>query len=234
MTGSLKIGERLQTDQRHTIISNVSNDGQETIWNILVQDVKVDPLESSLDDSVSQACFGTAHIFAKALQLGRIRGIVGIFSLEQFNVEENRYTTLIVELLKRDILIVTYGLAALSLQKLNVTSDDSVDFAGEGLTEFCNNLDIQPIMVLGKSDNIKSLPVFGSLIAEKAGISNKEIPMTLMVIENENICLYDQTGNNMMVHPADSIEAIAAIDSHIHDQRLSIDWCDRYHCSIFS
>lgn len=197
--------------------------------------------ELSMDYSLWEAYFGTAHIFAKALQLGRIRGIVGLFSSPECTAGEIsvEVAELLAELLKRDILIVTFGFTAATIENSGLSLSELLECAGEGLAEFCSNLDIEPILTMGKEDNTERFEQFCTLIGENAPIQSSDLPAATMVItspatSSNGLTLYTLQG----VPVTGSNEAVTVnadhIDSYIHEKRLSIPWCDRYHCSIFS
>ncbi len=239
MTGELKYEEVSQDNSLQAIDCRNPADLTENAWKRFSQSA-VHKNELSLDDSLWETCFGAAHIFAKALQLGRIRGIVGLFSQEESTEgTSDQYTELITEFLQRDILVVTFGMAAVAVEQLALNVADTIDLAGEGLAEFCTNLDIQPVLIMGKSDTIGRFQEFCNLIAEQIALQPDSVPFAALFFEraaadNDTISLYDIQGD--YIAPADPGQTINVdhIDSHIHQKRLDIPWCDRYHCSIFS
>lgn len=212
----------------------------ENNWQTLLSQSGIPQDNSPLDDSLWEACSGTSHIFAKALQLGRIRGIVGIFSQGLISRDQiAQYKPMITELLQRDILLISFGPAATAIGEEGLTSAESLDFSGDGLAEFCTNLDIDPVLVMGKANNFDRFHEFCSLTAGHAGTATDNLPLAILVIDEaqkhqDDIELYDFSGRAVL--PPETGTPINAdhIDAYIHAKRLDIPWCDRYHCTIFS
>lgn len=122
---------------------------------------------------------------AKALEDGRIRGIVNLVGCNNPRVV---YEKAIVEvadyLIKHDVLVMTNGCASFPLMKLGYCSTKALDRAGDGLRSFLG--DVPPVWQMGEClDNARASALFCGVSAA-SGRAIKELPFAFSSPEWSN------------------------------------------------
>lgn len=100
---------------------------------------------------------------------GRIRGIAAIVGCTNPKVEmDYTHTTLARELIKRDVLVVTTGCAAIACGKQALLDPkEALELAGPGLREICETVGIPPVLACGSCvDNSRLLVVCSEIVKE--------------------------------------------------------------------
>ena len=104
-----------------------------------------------------------------AIIQNRIFGIVGMAGCNSTKQTSDAYAvTLTKELIKRDILVLQTGCAAISNAKAgNLTPEAALEMAGPGLKEICETVGIPPVLHLGSCvDNTRILEAATEVILE--------------------------------------------------------------------
>jgi len=104
-----------------------------------------------------------------AIISGRILGVVGMAGCNSTKtVSDHYHITVTKELLKRNILCVQTGCAAITSGKAGMlTPEAAFELAGEGLQEICETVGIPPILHLGACiDNTRILEACCEIVAE--------------------------------------------------------------------
>jgi carbon-monoxide dehydrogenase catalytic subunit len=99
---------------------------------------------------------------------GRIRGVVGVVGCTNPKmVQDFGHTTLALELIKRDILVVTTGCAQISCGKIGLLTPEAAELAGPGLREVCETVGIPPVLACGSCvDNSRVLVACAEMVRE--------------------------------------------------------------------
>ena len=100
---------------------------------------------------------------------GRIRGIAGVVGCTNPKVPQDyTHTTLVRELIKRDILVLTTGCATIACGKQGLNNPKiSLELAGPGLREVCETVGIPPVLACGSCvDNTRILVSCSDLVRE--------------------------------------------------------------------
>ncbi|MFW6182098.1 MAG: carbon monoxide dehydrogenase, partial [Spirochaetota bacterium] len=112
---------------------------------------------------------------------GRIRGAAGVIGCSNPNVEyEEGHISMVKELLKNDVIVVTTGCNAISCGKHGLLQPESAfTYAGKGLREVCEAVGIPPVLHLGSCvDNSRILRVLSNVVAEGGlGEDISELPV---------------------------------------------------------
>lgn len=166
-------------------------------------------LKSGVTNREKELVIDNLDIFYKSLYLSRIRGIAMFDGdVETFSGSSN----IIKELLKRDIWVNISG-------KINKDLEEEfVNSAGDGLVDFCDYLNISPVLNIDNQRDNWINEAYSEL-SEKCKCELKDLPIALIA------------GKEM---DRDFIATVEKADDHIHQKRLNLNWNDRYHCSIFS
>ena len=104
-----------------------------------------------------------------AIISGRIRGIAAIVGCNNARGKSDEYhVTLTKELLKRNIVILETGCAAISCAKQGLlTPEAALQYAGDSLREVCETVGIPPVLHMGSCvDNSRILMAAGYVIKE--------------------------------------------------------------------
>lgn len=119
---------------------------------------------------------------------GRIRGVVGIVGCTNPKVQQDyTHTTLAKELIKRDILVLTTGCAAIACSKIGLANPkEALQFAGPGLREVCEAVGISPVLVCGSCVDNSRLLVACSEIVREGGLGEdiSEVPVAGACLES--------------------------------------------------
>lgn len=100
---------------------------------------------------------------------GRIRGIAGIVGCTNPKMPQDyTHTTLVRELIKRDVLVLTTGCATIACGKQGLTNPKmALELAGPGLREVCEAVGIAPVLTCGSCvDNTRLLVSCSELVRE--------------------------------------------------------------------
>ncbi|RKY06518.1 MAG: carbon-monoxide dehydrogenase catalytic subunit, partial [Planctomycetota bacterium] len=100
---------------------------------------------------------------------GRIRGIAGIVGCTNPKVTQDySHTTLVKELIKRNVLVLTTGCATIACGKQGLNNPSiALEYAGAGLREVCETVGIPPVLACGSCiDNSRLLVACSELVSE--------------------------------------------------------------------
>lgn len=119
---------------------------------------------------------------------GRIRGIAGVVGCTNPKVTQDiRHTTLVRELIKRDVLVLTTGCATIACGKQGLNNPSkSLELAGGGLREVCETVGIPPVLACGSCiDNSRLLVACCELVNEGGlGDDLSELPVVGACLES--------------------------------------------------
>jgi len=104
-----------------------------------------------------------------AIISGRIKGVVGIVGCNNPKQKMDHYANVLTkELIKRDILVLKTGCAAIASGKEGVlTPEAALEYAGAGLKEVCQAVGIAPVLHLGSCvDNSRILEAATEVVRE--------------------------------------------------------------------
>jgi carbon-monoxide dehydrogenase catalytic subunit len=100
---------------------------------------------------------------------GRIRGAAGVVGCNNpKQVHDYGHLSLIKELLKNDILVVSTGCSAVAAGKAGLMRPDvAAKYCGKGLLEVCETVGIPPVLHVGSCvDNSRILTILSNVVAE--------------------------------------------------------------------
>ncbi len=104
-----------------------------------------------------------------AVIAGRLRGAAGVIGCSNPNVDYEESTiSMVKELIKNDVLVVTTGCNAASCAKHGLMKPDAAfNFAGQGLQEVCRAVGLPPVLHLGSCvDNSRILLTLRNIVSE--------------------------------------------------------------------
>lgn len=112
---------------------------------------------------------------------GRIRGAAGVVGCNNpKQVHDYGHLTMIKELLKNDVLVVTTGCGAVAAGKAGLMKPEAAaEYCGGGLLEVCEAVGIPPVLHVGSCvDNSRILTILANVVAEGGlGEDISELPV---------------------------------------------------------
>lgn len=158
-------------------------------------------------------------LFFKSLKFGRVRGIVDIIVPPNHeHKDDSRYNQLIRELIQHDILIAMSGCRTAD------TDPNLFQYAGDGLSEFCDFTGAQPVLYIDRIDDPEVIDFYNK-VAQRAEVQIFDLPVVTVAPDRHQ----GQTGNfgNMFTMEKDTGNTADLINAQIHEKRLALEWCDR-------
>jgi len=104
-----------------------------------------------------------------AIISGRLRGAAGVVGCNNpKQVHDYNHLTMIKELIKNDVLVVSTGCSALAAGKAGLMRPDAAaKYCGKGLAEICETVGIPPVLHVGSCvDNSRILTILANVVAE--------------------------------------------------------------------
>lgn len=100
---------------------------------------------------------------------GRIRGVAGVVGCNNVRTtHDSAHITLMKELIKNDVIVLTTGCAAMAAGKMGLLTPEAArQFAGPGLAEVCEAVGIPPVLHMGACvDNTRILIAATAMVKE--------------------------------------------------------------------
>ncbi len=130
------------------------------------------------EEAIRSALGGTYKPLIDAIVAGKIRGAVGIVGCNNPKVKQDYgHITLGKELIKRDILVVETGCAAIASGKAGLLLPEAAGLAGEGLRSVCEALKIPPILHMGSCVDCSRILMLAANIAKELKVGMEDLPL---------------------------------------------------------
>jgi carbon-monoxide dehydrogenase catalytic subunit len=99
---------------------------------------------------------------------GRIRGVAGVVGCNNPRTTDDEiHLTLIRELIKNDVIVLTTGCVAMACGKAGLLQPEAAKYCGEGLASICETVGIPPVLHMGACvDNSRILIAATALVKE--------------------------------------------------------------------
>ena len=99
---------------------------------------------------------------------GRIRGVAGVVGCNNPRTTDDEiHLTLIRELIKNDVIVLTTGCVAMACGKAGLLKPEAAKYCGEGLASICETVGIPPVLHMGACvDNSRILIAATALVKE--------------------------------------------------------------------
>ena len=99
------------------------------------------------EETIRKALGGTYKPLIDAIVAGKILGCVGIVGCNNPRIKQDHgHITLAKEAIRRNILVVETGCAAIACGKAGLLVPETAELAGEGLASVCKLLGIPPVL----------------------------------------------------------------------------------------
>ncbi|HRT12440.1 MAG TPA: anaerobic carbon-monoxide dehydrogenase catalytic subunit [Methanoculleus sp.] len=138
----------------------------------------VDLMAGFSEEAIRKALGGTYKPLIDAIVGGRIRGAVGIVGCNNPKIKQDYgHVTLAKELIKRDILVLETGCAAIACGKAGLLVPEAADLAGDGLMSVCKALGIPPVLHMGSCVDCSRILMLAANIAKELGVGIGDLPI---------------------------------------------------------
>ncbi len=129
-------------------------------------------------EAILGALGGSVDPLLDAIKAGKIRGAAGIVGCNNPRIKHDYgHVTLTRRLIENDILVVDTGCAAVASAKAGFKVAEAARWAGPGLREVCEALQIPPVLHMGSCvDNVRILVLAGAL-ADALGTDISDLPI---------------------------------------------------------
>jgi len=156
-------------------IDNYPNRAKEKVF---IPDKPMDAMVGFSVEAIKKALGGSLKPLLDVILEGKIRGCVGIVGCNNPHIRHDLgHVTLAKELIKRDVLCVETGCAAIACAKAGLMMPGSIEHAGKGIKEVCGSLGIPPVLHMGSCvDNTRVLNLVAD-IANLAGVTVDQLPV---------------------------------------------------------
>ena len=130
------------------------------------------------EEAIRGALGGTYKPLIDAIVAGKIRGAVGVVGCNNPKIKHDYgHVTLGKELIKRDILVVETGCAAIASGKAGLLLPEAASLAGEGLRSVCEALKIPPVLHMGSCVDCSRILVLAANIAKELKVGIEDLPL---------------------------------------------------------
>lgn len=122
---------------------------------------------------------GTIKPLVDVIKSGTIRGVVGVVGCNNARVTSNlAHTTIMKELIKNDILVITTGCGASAAAKFGLMEKSAAKkYAGKGLATVCELVDIPPVLHMGSCVDCSRILDVASAIANFVDMDISDLPL---------------------------------------------------------
>ncbi len=104
---------------------------------------------------------------------GKIRGIAGVVGCNNARVtHDDVHLTLVKELIKNDVIVLTTGCAAVACGKEGLLSPEGARFAGPGLAEVCETVGIPPVLHMGACVDNSRILMAATAVVKEGGLGD--------------------------------------------------------------
>jgi carbon-monoxide dehydrogenase catalytic subunit len=129
-------------------------------------------------EAIAEALGGSLGPLLDLIKSGTIRGIAAIVGCNNPKVKHDfAHTTLARELIKKDILVVETGCAAIACAKAGLLRPEAAQEAGPGLSATCRQLGIPPVLHMGSCVDISRILSLAAEAANALGVDISDLPL---------------------------------------------------------
>lgn len=129
-------------------------------------------------ESLLKVLGGSLDPLLEVIKSEKIKGIAAVVGCtNNRNGHDSASLTLIKELLKRDILVITAGCVASGAQIEGLQTLEAADYAGEQLKSICTLLQIPPVLNFGSCVDIGRIVIAVTAIAGALGVDPSDLPV---------------------------------------------------------
>ncbi len=145
---------------------------------VVIPNHPVDAVVGFSVEALRAALGGTLKPLLDLILEGKIRGAVGIVGCNNPKIKQDYgHITLAKELIRRNIIVVETGCAAIACAEAGLMKPEAAELAGKSLGNVCRSLGIPPVLHMGSCvDNTRILTLAAEL-ANLAGVRMDQLPV---------------------------------------------------------
>ncbi|MGX9367166.1 anaerobic carbon-monoxide dehydrogenase catalytic subunit [Desulfoplanes sp. PS50] len=129
-------------------------------------------------EAILKALGGTLKPLIDAIAGGQIKGAVGMVGCNNPKIKHDfGHVRLAQELIKRDILVVQTGCAAIAAGKAGLLLPEAAEQAGDKLKAVCQALGIPPVLHMGSCVDCSRILVLAAELAKALDVSIDQLPL---------------------------------------------------------
>jgi carbon-monoxide dehydrogenase catalytic subunit len=142
-----------------------------------IPDVKSDAMVGFSVEAIVEALGGSLDPLLGAIKSGAVRGIGAVVGCNNPKVKHDYgHITLVKELIKNNVLVVTTGCNAIACAKEGLLVPEAAEMAGDGLKGVCKALGVPPVLHMGSCVDISRILVAAAAIANALGVDISDLP----------------------------------------------------------
>jgi len=144
---------------------------------VRIPEVKSEAIVGFSVESIVGALGGNLDPLLGAIKSGAVRGIGAVVGCNNPKIKHDYgHVTMVNELIKNNVLVVTTGCNALACAKAGLLLPEAADLAGDGLKGVCKALGVPPVLHMGSCVDISRILVAAAAIANALGVDISDLP----------------------------------------------------------
>jgi len=145
---------------------------------VLIPGEPVPVMAGFSNEAIKNALGGSFKPLIDLIAAGKIRGAVGIVGCNNPHVKHDfGHVTLAKELIKRNILCVETGCAAIASGKAGLLRPEAASLAGDGLRAVCESLKIPPVLHMGSCVDNSRILVLAAELGNALNVPIHKLPI---------------------------------------------------------
>ncbi len=129
-------------------------------------------------ESIIDFLGGTLTPLVNAIERGVLKGIAGVVGCNNPKIQHDHgHLTLVKELIRNDILVVSTGCNAIACAKDGLLRIEAAEMAGDGLKSMCRELGIPPVLHMGSCVDISRILTIAGALAKKLNCDISDLPI---------------------------------------------------------
>ncbi len=129
-------------------------------------------------EALKSALGGSFKPLIDAIVEGKIRGAAGIVGCNNPKIKQDYgHVTLAKELIKRDIIVLETGCAAIASGKAGLLLPEAAELAGEGLKSIVTALGVPPVLHMGSCVDCSRILVLAAELAKTLNVAISDLPV---------------------------------------------------------
>jgi carbon-monoxide dehydrogenase catalytic subunit len=145
---------------------------------VLIPGEPVPVMAGFSNEAIKNALGGSFKPLIDLIAAGKIRGAVGIVGCNNPHVKHDfAHVTLAQELIRRNILCVETGCAAIASGKAGLLRPEAASLAGNDLRAVCESLKIPPVLHMGSCVDNSRILVLAAELANALGVPIHKLPI---------------------------------------------------------
>ncbi|NOY79315.1 MAG: anaerobic carbon-monoxide dehydrogenase catalytic subunit [Calditrichaeota bacterium] len=129
-------------------------------------------------EAITSALGGTLQPLIDVIASGKIRGAAGIVGCNNPKIKQDyNHIVLTKELIKRNILVLETGCAAIASGKAGLLVPEAAELAGDGLKEVAQSLGIPPVLHMGSCVDCSRILVIAAKLAKALNVGIADLPI---------------------------------------------------------